>query len=549
MKTSEALTQMDNKVFIETVYRYAYRRCSTSHEAEELCSEILLGIIKAVKRQTEITNFHSFVWTVARRVYADHCEVRNRGVTLTSYENKEFQIASQDNEIEAWLEEITSAEQTKQIMREISFLAKSYRDVMVMYYLDERSIKEIAAALDLSETAVKQRLFSARAVVKKEVTTMSTKNISLKPKKLYFFGTGNPNGNDPCEICEHRSFSQNLVYLCKDKPRTAKEISEELGVPMLYVEEELELQCKGQNGEYGLLRKLENGKYITNVIMMDYEEFEQVNSICDKYLPAISETIKKSLSKHKDMILSFPYLNTQTDLRFLLWHILQRSIWQFKHSVYESIAKKHFSDITPTKRPFSTTAVACNGGQDPELYIFGNNGTDSNNLCGYRFVFVSNLNNKYLNSHFWAGHNMSHDPQMLLSIRSIGGLDASTLSAAEKEVAAKAIECGYLRKNGNTLEPKMIVIEKKNREAFFALSQLLIEGSHAISEQIADEQGAYMRKHIPVHLLGEFEYYTHLIAGAKLHYAIIEQCIADGILYVPEQLLGAEGMLMIVEKE
>ena len=76
---------------------------------------------------------------------------------------------------------------------------------------------------------------------------MSERTYVLKPIKLAISGTGNPCGNDPRSKTE-RMFSQNLIYLCKDKPKSAKELSEELSGPRPYIEEELEIQCHGENG-------------------------------------------------------------------------------------------------------------------------------------------------------------------------------------------------------------------------------------------------------------------------------------------------------------
>ena len=71
MKTNEVLEQMNNQEFLDKIYHFAYHRCASSFEAEELCSEILLSVISAVRKQERIDNFYGFVWTVARRVYAD----------------------------------------------------------------------------------------------------------------------------------------------------------------------------------------------------------------------------------------------------------------------------------------------------------------------------------------------------------------------------------------------------------------------------------------------------------------------------------------------
>ena len=147
---------------------------------------------------------------------------------------------------------------------------------MVMYYIDEIKIKDIAQYLNISENSVKQRLFSARNIIRKEVETMNKRNLSLKPIRLAISGTGNPCGNDPRSKAE-RMLSQNLIYLCKDKPKSAKELSDELCIPMPYVEEELEIQCRGENGSYGMLRKLDNEKYALNILLVDYRSEEHTS--------------------------------------------------------------------------------------------------------------------------------------------------------------------------------------------------------------------------------------------------------------------------------
>lgn len=122
-------------------------------------------------------------------------------------------LASKENEIDKFIEEAAEQEQISRIFREIAFLSKAYREVMVMFYMDELNVKEIATRLNIKETTVKQRLFSARNSVKREVETMSQRTYVLKPVKLAFLGTGNPCGNDPRSKTE-RIFSQNLIYLC-----------------------------------------------------------------------------------------------------------------------------------------------------------------------------------------------------------------------------------------------------------------------------------------------------------------------------------------------
>ena len=99
---------------------------------------------------------------------------------------------------------------------------------------------------------------------------------------------------------------------------SAAEIAEQLNVPTMYVEEELELLTYGENGSYGLLRKLENGKYIINFILLDEDTMEKATAIYTDHLPKICDTISDFVNEHKEEYLSFPYLNKKVDFNLIL---------------------------------------------------------------------------------------------------------------------------------------------------------------------------------------------------------------------------------------
>lgn len=551
MKTDETLKLLEDKNFLDKIYHFSYHRCSTSFEAEDLCSDIILAVVSAIHKQEQIENFYAFVWTIARRVYADHSRKRNAERQIFGMENCdslwEF-LEAKENGIEDLLEEAAEREQIVRIFREIAFLSKAYRDVMVMYYLDERKVKEIADTLCISETTVKQRLFSARNSIRKEVETMSKRNYLLKPVKLEFAGTGSPCGNDPRNKAE-RMFSQNLIYLCKNKPKTAKELSEELCIPMPYIEEELEIQCRGENGKYGMLRRLDNGKYAVNIHLVDYEEYDQANKIYEKHLPEFCRTIKEALKKNEEKILSFPYLSEQKDLRFILWSLISRTVWDLGSRVNRVLAEKYFADVETVERDFTCVAVAYTQEQEPAYDFYGCDGINASYVGGYRAVFVANIYGKHIKEHFHCGHNLSTDQKLLMVLKAIGGISIDDLSLEDKEIVAKAIADGYLRKNGSMIEPRILVIERKDMEDFYNFSYELNEGMDAMIEQIAAELAAFMRSHIPDYLINEYPVYTGLIAQARILSNTIDACIDEGLLLKPENRLCAEGTCMGVEKE
>lgn len=547
MKTNEALSLLEDKNFLDKIYHFSYHRCNTSFEAEDLCSDIILALISAIQKQEEINNFYAFVWTIARRVYADYSRKRTAECQIISIENSDFILESKENEIDSFLEETDEQEQISRIFKEIAFLSKAYREVMVMYYIDERKVKDIARILSINETTVRQRLFSARNSVRKEVETVGERTHILKPVKLVVFGTGNPCGNDPRTKAD-RMLSQNLIYLCKDRPKSAKELSEELCVPMPYIEEEVDIQCRGENGKYGMLRRLDNGKYAVNIHLVDYEEYDQVNKIYEKHLPEFCKVIKSALKQNENKILSFPYLSDQSDLQFILWTLISRIVWDFKKRIDQILAERFFSDVTPVNREFSCVAVAYTDEQKPAFDFYGCDSIDALSVGGYRSVMISNIYGRHIDKHFHCGHNMSQDQKLLMVLKAIGGISVEELSEAEKEIAAKALACDYLQKNGNSIEPKIIVIDKKDAENFERLSLAFNQDMGDLAEQIAAELAGFMRSHIPEYLINEYQIYAGLIAGGKILSMVIDECINEGLLSKPENRICAKGVLMTVER-
>ncbi len=112
----------------------------------------------------------------------------------------------------------------------------------------------------------------------------------------------------------------------------------------------------------------------------------------------------------------------------------------------------------------------------------------------------------------------------------------------------KMYQFAYVRKNGDIIEPNIIVINRKDMDAMQLLSEQLRENLGEIKQCIAQELGVYMWKHISKHLINEYEIYSQLIAGVRILSDIIEACITAGVLTEPKNKKGAEGVVMVVEK-
>lgn len=541
MKKRDLLNFLDDDL-LDRLYGFCYARTNDSYEAEELCSDIVYALVKAAHSEGEIESVYPFLWRVARNVYADFSDKR-RKYAETVYEGDSEKIL-----LEAAREEDSddTAELLTSVYRRMAFLTKAYREVMILFYLDGLSTAQIAERQGTSEGAVRQRLFSARQKMKGEVKEMAEtyhKPVALDQVDFVIWGDGDPGWGDPRNTCK-RLFSRHIVWLCHKKPMRASEIAEELNVPTVYVEEELEILCKGENGKYGLLRCLENGKYAINFILLDKEAFEKANAIYTERLPKICEVISDYIETHKAEYLAFPYLNRKADMNLILWQQVYRMADAFEYCVQIELEKKHFADIARTDRPFSVYGYVNNG----RTYSGGWDGVDAQNVCGFSKVHLANIYGTRIKKHFACGLNVSTEPQIQLALRAIEGLDISSLSETEKEHAAKALEQGYLYRDGNMLYTKILVSALSDSNRLFDISEALQRGYFdADAEAVAEKAAAFIRKSVPDYLLGEWGL-ANALASLPVRDAVMECLIEKGVLIPPEDGIGAEGCWMCVEK-
>lgn len=549
MKTSEILRLIGDREFLDKIYQFSYRRCDTSFEAEELCSDIILAVISAVHKQERIENFYAFVWTVARRVYSDYCEKRSKSRQMLSFENCNIELSERENQIERFIDETADRELLKKIFARIAFLSKAYRDVMVLYYLDEMKVKDIAEKLGIGETAVKQRLFFARNTVRKEVETMSERNLSLKPITMDFMGSGSVTGNSPAAVAT-RTFSQNLIYACKDEAKSAKELSAELCVPMLYVEEELEIQLHGVNGTYGTLRK-QGDKYISNIIIVDEQDRLAVSKLYEKYTDKFCEVLKKYLKDNETELLEFPYINKPKDIKQLLWVLIENAVWGVVEKTEKIMGKIYFSDVkeavSSTGRNFTCGAIARKENERKIPYGYGCDCNNTRDFCGYSYVEFRNIYGPKKEAFYRVGHNLTHDKAFSLLLKSIGGISVELLTEEQKEFAAKEIEVGLLRKNNMILEPAIIIIDNKNINDLIRCFDEFFLRFEPYCKELAFEVSKYIRAHIQKHLTDEYKTYN-MAASASMVSSVIDKCIELGLINEPENRIGPEGVLLVVEK-
>lgn len=537
---NEELTEIIKGEMLEKLYGFCYARTRDSYEAEELCSDIVFSLVKASRKDGEIKNVHAFIWKTARNVYADFCRKRAKHgeIFYDGDPNDVFMNVSSVTE-----EDDDYTEKLQAVYRRIAFLTKAYREVMILFYLDGMTTSKIAQIQNTSETAVRQRLFSAREKIRNEVVKMADTNIkpvALDNINFVIWGTGSPEGNDPRNVCT-RQLSKHIVWLCRNKPMRASEVAEKLNVPTAYVEEELEVLTEGENGEYGLLRRTDDGRYIINFILLDHEHFDEADKFYSDKIPDICKIIAAYIKDHKTDYLSLPYLNHETDLNRILWHHVHTFSYAFGECVEKILSEKYFGDTATSDRPFSVFGYLDNG----KYYGMGCDTTSADNLCGYSKIELTNVYNSQIKKIFGSGFHIHTAANFHIALRAIHGLDVNTLSETEKEHAAKAIEGGLIYREGDILYTKTLAYEIKDKDKIMGLSRAIYDGYFdAEANDVAEKMAEFIEKSIPKHLTGEWKFACS-IAGMSLSSAVVEHLKNEGILTSPRD---SETIFIGIEK-
>ena len=128
--------------------------------SEEIVSD---AFYTALKTSTEeINNFKAWILKVCRNLYFNSLRKSNRLKELD--EN----ISDKSEEI---CKKIIRKEEYQTLYKAILLLNSSHKEVIILYYFEDLSIKDIALIIGKNETVIKVTLFRAREALRKILET------------------------------------------------------------------------------------------------------------------------------------------------------------------------------------------------------------------------------------------------------------------------------------------------------------------------------------------------------------------------------------------
>ena len=261
--------------YFERVYYYCLKKTGSETEAAELSQDIALGIIEQLHRGACPDSFSGWVWQIVRNIYAGWATEKHKTrERLSDTDISEFEIPDNSD----FVSDLIREEDIAAIRREMAFILSEYRNVLLMYYIQSKRVCDIAKNLGIPEGTVKTRLFRARQKLKEGMyMAREFGKRSYNPERLSFSASGNQPSGLPWSAVQ-RKIPVNILCEANNNPSTVEELAIELGIAAPYMEDEVDILEKSE-----LLKKLDDGKYITNFFIAPSECIEEVNELCEDF--------------------------------------------------------------------------------------------------------------------------------------------------------------------------------------------------------------------------------------------------------------------------
>lgn len=294
MKSSEMLIREYVSEFMDKIYYFCLKKTGNPDGAFDLAQDISLGIITSLSKGVVPDDFPAYVWRSARNRYADYAERRRKIRERYGGDVYELDIADGEKSPE---EQVLRSEQLSVLRRELAFISEDYRKIVLAFYIEDRSIRDISSALGLPENTVKSKLYRARKILKEGMDMAREFGPkSFKPENISFIESGNVTPQVPWGAA-NTLFSKNVLIEAADNPSTVEELAIALGIAAPYMQEKVDELVNAT-----LLKKLDGKKYVTDFPIVSAGKRAEAVDILKKsaheaalYADEIAEDVVKTI--------------------------------------------------------------------------------------------------------------------------------------------------------------------------------------------------------------------------------------------------------------
>ena len=229
---------------LDRLYRFVYRRVGDSYRAEDITQEIVLQAYRSYPRLRDRERLTPWLWGIAHnmvsRSYRPSKEVSTDEITIIDLAGISYETPAT---------EYLRRQDILRVRRALSYLARTYREVCVLYYLEEKDYNTIAKELNIPLSSVKWRLNQSKTQLREELGKMDYMEHGYRKATPLHFNMGGWVGkwdeklgayDNADKVLKNSLLAQNICQVAYKEAKTVTEISSDMGVAADYIEAELD---------------------------------------------------------------------------------------------------------------------------------------------------------------------------------------------------------------------------------------------------------------------------------------------------------------------
>lgn len=158
------------EAFLAPMYRFILFKVSHRQDAEDLSAQVFLRAWQHLyHQQRPVENLRAFLYQVAKNLVIDFYRQRARdGISLEPYEAAAARVDEKQLQL---FRRIEHAIELDDIERALRSLKDEYKEVVLLRYVEELSVKEISAIVGKSHGAVRVILFRALKLLRTKLAS------------------------------------------------------------------------------------------------------------------------------------------------------------------------------------------------------------------------------------------------------------------------------------------------------------------------------------------------------------------------------------------
>jgi RNA polymerase sigma factor (sigma-70 family) len=331
------MINMDIQTYAKKIFGFAMLKTNNVQDAEDLSQEILLALYNSSERINKVDNVDAYVYRICAYTWSNFYRRQKR-----HWNSVDIDIASDLgglNEIDELIEENERQRLILLLRKEIAYMSKLYREILVKSYFENKTIKQISQELAVPEGTVKWYIHDAKKKLREEMA-VSINTQSYRPIKMSVGHSGTPGKNNEPDTLLKSLLYQNIAYAAYREPLTIEEIARKLEVGCPFVEEALD------NLLYSDLVKKIGNKYQTSFFITDKKERNKLLDLMIERSEEIAVKFYEVLVNVLDKIRRVGFLGCDLDKDILLWTIYPYYIQEYFHKAEDY---RVFSKATPSE--------------------------------------------------------------------------------------------------------------------------------------------------------------------------------------------------------